>query len=110
MKQITGVAIRNSDGNLVLAFGQRILKSLTFEHAELEALKGWVQLACARGFRGVHVRSDSNMVVKPVMYPSNDLGDVGMYALEVNKLLMSLTVASIKHIVLSANFIVHFLA
>ncbi|XP_073271551.1 uncharacterized protein [Primulina huaijiensis] len=103
---VAGV-LRNSDGNLILAFGRRIEKPLSVVHAELIALKMGLDQLRESGFSNVQVFSDSQMAVKAVMDPSLDFGYIGSCAQEIKNMVVEQRVLSLKHMRRSTNLVAH---
>ncbi|XP_075524512.1 uncharacterized protein LOC142556903 [Primulina tabacum] len=84
---IAGV-LRNSDGNLILAFGSRIEQPLSVVHAKLIALKMGLYQLRDMGFSNVQVFSNSQMAVQAVIDPSLYFGYIDSCALEIKHMVM----------------------
>ncbi|XP_075504352.1 uncharacterized protein LOC142541772 [Primulina tabacum] len=106
---IAGV-IRNQDGNMVLAFGNRIEPPISVVHAEMLAIQEGIKHVYQRGLVCTHVYSDSQMAVQAIMDPSSDLGYIGSCAEEIKNLIKEPWILSLQHMRRSANVIAHSLA
>ncbi|XP_075478778.1 uncharacterized protein LOC142519627 [Primulina tabacum] len=94
---IAGV-IRNQDGNMMLAFGNRIEPPISVVHAEMLAIQEGIKHVYQRGLVCTHVYSDSQMAVQAVMDPSSDLGYIGSCAEEIKNLTKKPWILSLQHI------------
>ncbi|XP_073282893.1 uncharacterized protein [Primulina huaijiensis] len=105
-----GGAVRDHQGKMICAFGQKIKQPLSVTHGELIALHEGLKILGDRNYQGVYVASNSLLTVQAVTKLYEDFGYMGTIAAETGELMKGPMVSHLYHIKRSANTVAHVLA
>ncbi|XP_073270345.1 uncharacterized protein [Primulina huaijiensis] len=100
-------AVRDHQGKLICAFGNKIKQPLSVTHGELIALYEALKTLYDKNCQGVHVTSDFLLAVLAVNKPHEDFGYMGTIATEIGELTKGPMVSHLFHIKRSANVVAH---
>ncbi|XP_073016142.1 uncharacterized protein [Primulina eburnea] len=105
-----GGVVRDNQGRLMLAFGKQINQPLSVVHGELLAIREGIILLYDKGLSNVQVASDSLLTVQAVTTEQDDLGYIGLCALDIKERLKRPSISECIHVCRLSNNVAHNIA
>ncbi|XP_073049043.1 uncharacterized protein [Primulina eburnea] len=105
-----GGVLRDHQGRLLLAFGNRISQHISVVHGELLAVLEGVKLLYEKNFNNVLVETDFLLAVQAVAATQDDLNYVCLCATDIGERFRNLAISYFTHVYRSANVVAHHLA